>query len=153
MMLMVRRGTERRSASNRIRAALAAPETGGAVRRALSVSCSHSSTFLLLRGMTRTVNSMKLPSERKCRLLQELRQNDEQKQGYNKRQIEEAYWRYQTTYGADKWIGNTRQKANKGETFINAKPRRESTDQHRQNNYSNSIFHQEAQNRNRRCKQ
>ena len=58
---IARFGTSRRSASNATNASLAAPSTGGAVKRALSMPCSHSRLFLLLRGMTRTVMSIHLP--------------------------------------------------------------------------------------------
>src|SRR6266699_642026 len=50
-----RLGRPRRSASSAINASLAAPSTGGAVRRALSTLCSHAKLFLLLRGTTCTV--------------------------------------------------------------------------------------------------
>jgi len=71
-MLILRLGRASLSASSAISASFAAPSTGGAVRRAfrllasspcrLASRSSHSSIFLLLRGMTRTEMSTLLPA-------------------------------------------------------------------------------------------
>src|SRR5712692_5229305 len=57
-MLIERLGKPSRSASSATSASLAAPSTGGAVRRTFRFPCSHSMLFLLLRGTTFTEMSM-----------------------------------------------------------------------------------------------
>src|SRR5450755_355203 len=151
-MLMLRRGTERRSANRLSRAALAAPSTGGAVRRALSVPCSHASTFLLLRGMTRTAINIWLPAQGKS-LQQKLLENHEQEPGHDKREIDYTHRSHNTAHRRDERIGDAGEEANKGVALIEAKPRRDRPHQHCQDKHPNAILHKEADDGNRRYKQ
>src|SRR5262249_26848885 len=67
-----RLGRPRHLASSAINASLAAPSTGGAIKRALSTPCSHAKLFLLLRGTTCTMMRIHLPARRQ-RLQQQYR--------------------------------------------------------------------------------
>src|SRR6202022_1418716 len=104
-MLIARLGRPRRCASRVMSASLAAPSTGGGVRRALSTPCSHAMALWLLRGMTRTVRRTGASPAGGKRLQQQRLDGDKEEESDQERHVEYAHRAHNAANGSYKGVG------------------------------------------------